>query len=56
MTTIKSKVEKLDHEQYSVLHYTIRYNHFNLLRKLIEQFHCGIQYINASNFIFLLYK
>ena len=42
MTTIKSKIEKLDHEQYSVLHYTVRYHHLNLTRKLIDEFHCGI--------------
>ncbi len=50
VTTIKSKIEKLDHEQYSALHYTIRYNHLNLSQKLVEQFHCGIQYTNVSNF------
>ncbi len=42
ITTIKSKIEKLDHEQYSVLHYAIRYHHLNLSRKFIEEFHCGI--------------
>jgi hypothetical protein len=45
MAIIKNKIEKLDHEQYSVLHYTIRYHHLNLSRKLIEEFHCGIQSI-----------
>jgi hypothetical protein len=50
MTTIKSKIEKLNYEQYSVLHYAIRYNHLNLSRKLIEEFHCGIQYTIISNF------
>ncbi|CAF4326437.1 unnamed protein product, partial [Adineta steineri] len=40
--TIKSKIEKLNHDQYSVLHYAIRYNHLNLCRKFIEEFHCDI--------------
>ncbi|CAF3986350.1 unnamed protein product [Adineta steineri] len=40
--TIKSKIEKLNHDQYSVLHYAIRYNHLSLSRKFIEEFHCDI--------------
>lgn len=43
MTTIKSKIEKLDQEQYSVLHYSIRYHHLNLSQKFIEEFHCGMK-------------
>jgi hypothetical protein len=43
MTTIKSQIEKLDQEQYSVLHYAVRYHHLNLSRKLINEFHCGIE-------------
>ena len=48
-TTIKSKIEKLDSDQYSVLHYAVRYHHCNLVRKLIEEFHCGIPIILAHS-------
>ena len=41
ITTIKSEIEKLDQEQYSVLHYAIRYNQLHLARKFIEEFRCG---------------
>ena len=53
MTTIKSEIEKLDLEQYSVLHYAVRYRHCNLARKLIEEFHCGISN-HLHRFVFLL--
>ncbi|UJR22073.1 hypothetical protein I4U23_025139 [Adineta vaga] len=46
--TIKSKIEKLDQEQYSVLHYAIRHNHLNLSRKLIEQFHCDVNLVGLN--------
>ena len=52
MTSIKSQIEKLDQEQYSVLHYAIRYHHLNLSRKLIEEFHCGIQ---SSHILYSLF-
>jgi hypothetical protein len=42
MTMIKSETEKLDDAQYSVLHYAIRYHHWNLSRMFIEEFHCGL--------------
>ncbi|CAF2042757.1 unnamed protein product [Rotaria magnacalcarata] len=48
MTTIKSKIEKLDHEQYSILHYTIRYNHLNLSRKIIEEFHFDVNLVGRD--------
>lgn len=41
MVTIKSKIEELDHDQYSALHYAVRYNHIELAGKLMEEFHCG---------------
>lgn len=49
MTTIKSEIEKLDSEHYSVLHYAVRYHHCSLVRKLIEEFHCGIAMISISS-------
>ncbi|CAF3639839.1 unnamed protein product [Rotaria socialis] len=48
MTTIKSKIETLDHEQYSILHYTIRYNHLNLSRKIIEGFHFDVNLVGRD--------
>ncbi|CAF3667628.1 unnamed protein product [Rotaria sp. Silwood1] len=48
ITSIKSKIEKLDHEQYSVLHYTIRYNYLNLSRKLIEEFHIDVNLVGRD--------
>ncbi|CAF0772592.1 unnamed protein product [Adineta ricciae] len=42
ITTIKSEIEKLDQEQYSVLHYAIRYNQLHLAQKFIEEFRCDV--------------
>lgn len=39
---IKHEIEKLDQNQSSVLHYAIRYSHWNLVRRLIEDFCCGM--------------
>ena len=41
LIAIKNEIEKLDDRSQSVLHYSIEYRHWSLVKKLIEVFHCG---------------